>query len=268
MVTAKASVSPDERRALLADYFELLCNAEETAELFEEGAGLEAQRAWKHTRFHANEAKRVRDAYMASLESAPVSRCPFTAAVLELAIDRADLDGLWWEYDRPARPPERPIATFLELTGAMRMGEPAEHAPFLAMPGPEAPYVVPDALEHEAVKAVVSTVALGPHKGYAIAYFAERPQRGLPKLAAWGRRPAYWRTQDDDEVTDELGATERELDFDLGPWIERGKLLWIAPGDDDLELHDTPDGCPYLSLPGRRSFTYVQNGRVWSSDGP
>ncbi len=59
---------------------------------------------------------------------------------------------------------------------------------------------------------------------------------------------------------------EPAWDFELAPWIQAGKLLWIAPGDDALALRSDVDACPYLALPGHRGITRLQDGEAWWPD--
>jgi hypothetical protein len=93
--------------------------------------------------------------------------------------------------------------------------------------------VLPDVLRHDGVAAVVSTVPIGPHLGFAVVYYAERADRGgFPAITEWGHPPA------------DGGAAA--LDEDLGPWITAGRLWWVEPFDPDLELHSGVAACPYL----------------------
>lgn len=52
----------------------------------------------------------------------------------------------------------------------------------------------------------------------------------------------------------------------MRPWLDSGKLLWIAPGDDHLELRSGSAGCPYLNLTGERRMQYVSGRQVWFGD--
>lgn len=209
----------------------------------------------------------LRRTYLDLLPSVPVSRCPFGGDVLQRAIDVVDLDGLYWEAERPTRPPvEEAPTSFVGLVGALRLGEPIALAPFLAKPGPEVPYVRPDVLGRPGVGAVVSTLAVGPHTGYPIAYFFDPAHGPVPddlRMNEWGSERFRvrdgsgtwrWGTELDDEST---------YDYDLRPWLERGDLQWIAPGDADLVLRQGAQDCPYLDLPGHRAVTRVEEGEVW-----
>jgi hypothetical protein len=52
-------------------------------------------------------------------------------------------------------------------------------------------------------------------------------------------------------------------DFDLRPWIERGKLLWCVPGSGNRVLADPKrDACPYLDMPGEQRQLVIARGHV------
>jgi hypothetical protein len=141
------------------------------------------------------------------------------------------------------------------------LGAELEWFPFLCKPGPEVPFVIPRILEVEGMRAVISQVPIGPHRGYAIVYFAEDPPETLERFNTWGAG-SYETFAGWDSVVEDAES----LDFELEPWVESGKLLWIAPGDKRLELRGEAEACPYFGLEGRRSFIRIQAGEVW--DGP
>lgn len=213
--------------------------------------------------------RRARDAdaaYLASLPEIAVSRCPLTGTDVRWAVDVRGISGPWWRAERPLRRPRPEHPTLFAITGALRLGPAIEPTEFLVKPGPGAPYVLPRLLDDAAAVAAVSSLAIGAHTGYVIAYFA-------PHDAA--RRPANdWGT-DTYELPSAAGtawgsADEEERDFALRPWIERGRLWWIAPGASTLAPgaatlapRDTLEGCPYLGLDGPRAPQRIQYGRSW-----
>jgi hypothetical protein len=67
---------------------------------------------------------------------------------------------------------------------------------------------------------------------------------------------------DDDFGWQEWIPEPGDYDFDLLPWINGGKLLWIAPDDDSLAIKSDP-ACPYLNLSGNRFCQVVSEGQVW-----
>ena len=200
----------------------------------------------------------AREAYVEILPHVALSRSPVTGQVFAPRIDVVDLDGPWWDAREPARPDELAPGDVVSFAGAMQLAEDRIGvAPFLAVPGPEVPFVHPGLLASDGVRAVISQVDVGPHTGYPIVYFADT--QDLPiRLNEWGaNRYRYTGAEGEDF------PYEGDWDFDLGPWLDNGKLLWISPGDAALELHRGRDGCPFVDLPGRRGIARVQDGEVW-----
>ncbi|MEA2644970.1 MAG: hypothetical protein QOE92_53 [Chloroflexota bacterium] len=209
---------------------------------------------------------RLEQEYLAALPVVPISRCPFSGEVVSMAIDTAGLDGLFWDETGPIRPLDEEMPeTFFALTGAVSLGAGVENAPFPCTPGPQLPFVVPRMLLHPDVKAVVSQLPIGGHTGFPIVYYAD-PIPVLRRFNDWGTAEYSYETEDDPELFDSVDEEDEVLDFDLALWIERGDLLWIAPGDADLKLMTTVEGCPYLGLDGRRDFYWIQAGKL--SDPP
>lgn len=204
--------------------------------------------------------------YIETLSLIPLSRCPFTDATHWQPIDVAGLDGPWWRYEAPLRPEITMPEHHLTFTGSLKLTPPLEYAPFVCMPGPEVPYVVPELLQHPGIKAVLNSVDVGMHEGHVVHYYAEELTEDLPGFNGWGAdhyrlpgedKEGYWRRIENE-------ASE-ELDFDMGHWIKEGKLLWIEPGDNDLQLRNDLEACPYIDLPGQTTFQYIQYGEVSTS---
>ncbi len=203
--------------------------------------------------------------YEEGLPRLALSRCPHTGLVEKHSFDPYGMDGLWWNYHAPARPLRERLFTCQAITGAVRIEPPAENFPFLARPGPGAPFVIPRLLEHPQVQAVVSSLACGRHQAFCIAYFAPDEVDGVEWPNDWGAGERWAEGGETYGGWTEAPDFEQEWDFDLAPWIERGKLFWIAPGDRRLALQRAVHGCPYLNLAGVRSMQHVQNGRVWTA---
>lgn len=205
---------------------------------------------------------RVWDEYLAGLPVVELSVNPFTNEVFRHTLDIYGLDGLWWNSETPARPMELLPETAVAFTGAVRLADPIENIPFLCHPGPGIPFIVPRVIEQEGVKAVLSSVPVGKHQGYAVVYYAKSELRTLEGFGDWGRNIAYYDLGDEDFGWQEWIPAPGDLDFDLKPWIEKGKLLWIAPGDETMNLRSETD-CPYLDSTGNRFWQVVQAGRAW-----
>jgi len=136
-----------------------------------------------------------------------------------------------------------------------------ERTRHLAKPGPGAPYVLPRLMAVEGVRAVIRAVAVGLHLGWTVTYFAERYPADAQRANDWGAD--HYPVGDGwDSVVEDADAH----DFDFAPWIERGRLAWIAPGDATLTPRTTVQGCPYLDLPGVRALQRVEGEDVWTGE--
>ncbi len=237
---------PEQRNQILRRAFELIPQAAEDLAAAEELNGLYEQ-------------------YKAGLHRLALARCPATGLAQFHSFDPYGLDGLWWNVHSPARPLRERIPTCQALTGAVRIEPPVETFPFLAKPGPGAPFVIPRLLEHPQVQAVLSTLACGRHQAFCIAYFAPDEIDGVEWPNDWGANERWAEGGASYGGWTEAPDFEDEWDFDLAPWIQRGKLLWIAPGDRSLTLQNSLQACPFLNLPGARSMQYAQDGRVWTA---
>jgi hypothetical protein len=219
---------------------------------------------------HQSQHRRVLDGllreYREGVPRPALSRCPFTKKTAAHSLDHYGLEGFWWNHDGPARPAvEQGLPpTWLALTGAVYQRGHVVSAPFLAKPGPEVPYVLPRLLGHPDVRAVLSSMPIGEHWGYAIAYYAKPIPWRLPRVNTWGTDHLWYGTETGEWGWDEQLLVEEDMDFELEWWIDTGKLSWIAPNDVKLQLQRGLEGCPYLGLPGRRTILRIQDGEVWS----
>ncbi|MGH8976377.1 MAG: hypothetical protein ACRD0C_24580, partial [Acidimicrobiia bacterium] len=212
-------------------------------------------------------AEKALDAYVAGLPVAALARCPLTGPVLQVAFDGAGLDGPFWRADRPARAElEAEPSTFLVLSGAMSLTLPYEDTGLLVRPGPAVPFVVPSLLDRPTVEAVVSTVTVGRHQGFAMAYFATDPPTDVEWCNTWGTERYWYRRDGSELVWSAVDDDTVPVDPDLARWIAAGKLSWIAPGDTELTLRRDVDGCPFLGGAGTTAFQRLVHGRLWAPD--
>ena len=204
------------------------------------------------------------DQYITRTPKVPLSRCPFTGDVFSHSLDTGGLDGLWWNSDSPQRPVDNQLPTFFAFSGAMKLAPaPVEVAPFIAEPGPGRPFVSPRLLSYQQIKAVLSTVQIGMHTGYVVAYFADPMLFTEPRLSDWGSN--WYRYTDETGLSwINEGPSDDLRSFDLAPWIRSGQLLWIKPGDASLTLRSDLATCPYLDLDGPLDNQFVHNGQVWT----
>lgn len=205
----------------------------------------------------------IEQEYLATLPRPGVARCPHTAAPLELPIDSFGIDGPWWDYHNPRRVFEEHVPSCVAVTGALHLNAPPVPTSFLAVTGPELPFVVPRLLERPGMLAVISYLRVGPHDGYPISYFEEPAPRDIVRYNEWGADRYWFADASGVWGWDQTFEDTEVLDFELEPWLEAGKLRWIEPGDTGLQLRTGTEGFPYHGRDGRRGYVRVQDGRVW-----
>ncbi|MFE3188720.1 hypothetical protein ACFXHA_06895 [Nocardia sp. NPDC059240] len=207
----------------------------------------------------------ILERYLEWLPEIPVARSPFSDELIKWPIDNVDLDGWFWNWSNPARRGRSKVfGGWLAMGGAMRLSEPLSPMPFdFCLPGPAVPYVVPHILELPGTRAVVTEVPIGHHIGWTTTYFTTHRPRRTPLEDLWGTQKydlyddsGNWR------AWSEHMLTGSEYDFDLRPWLDSGKLLWIAPDDANCTLRSGPTDCPYLDLPGERRVQMIKNGTI------
>ena len=205
------------------------------------------------------------DAYATALPEVALSRCPWTGSEVTLRMDTGNVDGPWWNLDQPIRPDMLRPESMLVMTGAVKPGAPWPSAPFMVAPGPEVPFVIPGLLAMDGVRAVLSSVQIGPHTVYAVCYFGTALPKGLPLVDEWGTR--ICRIVGEDTRWAQCPPQDADPDFDLVPWLASGRLLWIQPGDSDLMLRTGALSCPYVGLAGSHAFGQLVDGdRIESLD--
>jgi hypothetical protein len=212
----------------------------------------------------------VRRAYYEQLPRVPMSRCPICNEVLRLSFDPWGVDGFWWQEKLPGDHAEpQPCPHFGLLQGAVNLNGqlPLGHPRVESFVGPAVPFVIPRVLQQRPVLAVISSIEmLNGYTAYPIVYYKGHDLPAGSFTQSWtrarysfsdGRGGFPWRVDTD------------PWDFELTPWIERGKVVWIAPGDPDLQPRSHQDGpCPYAGLPGARERQYISDGRLWTRPAP
>ncbi|MDJ0703748.1 MAG: hypothetical protein QNJ46_10750 [Leptolyngbyaceae cyanobacterium MO_188.B28] len=269
-----------DRQALLAE-------CEQLIQFLEEKYGYKGTGEPRH--IQAKRARKLISEYFNTVPTLPLSRCPFCEKVNTFSIDTVGLDGLWWTFpsQRPGLKQYNLCPHFLNLLGAVKLHYPVYKSSLQVEPGPEAPFVVSDMIQHETVKVVLSQVKVGDSIAYPIFYYSEAPpvltseystgaeasfcivrfpdsseQERLEMPPTWGQDFYEWIDKNGKRHATDAYLFDRDCDFEIAPWIESNKLLWIGPEDESLTLHSTLDDCPYLELPGIRYFQWVVNGAV------
>lgn len=160
-----------------------------------------------------------------------LSHCPFCHEDLNLKFDPVDFQGFWW-MDRNERTANKQNTCphFVLLTGAVdRQGKELEDSLIPIIPGPEKPFIIPRLLEKEGMKAVLTDVPMNcGFVAHPVAYFLEDPPEQLKMDQRWGRKTFYYQP---DPTRDEVKITEEEFDFELAPWIDKGKLIQESMGE-------------------------------------
>jgi len=198
--------------------------------------------------------------YLDGLHRVQMSACPFCQQGFEYSFDPFDTDGPWW---RGIQGPEIPACPhYCFVRGAVNFsGGPLPTPPRsedAARCGPEVPYVIPKQLELPNVVAVIGELEMDPGwRAFPIVYFADpRPAAELLSFN-WGQSMySYMRSNGQPET----GYPNDPWDFELEPWIARGKLLWCVRGSKNRRLANPKGPCPYVGLQGTREMMKVEAG--------
>ena len=249
------------RKSALSSYEGAIAKMLETVRYTEEERAAQAEAARHMDAILAAEA-----AYFEAIPRTPVSCCPYCAEPLVRTFDPYGLEGFWW---RSSAEPEEPRACrhFCLLRGAVDLaGEPPDGGDFEAHVGPAVPYVIPRILELPGMIAVVSRIRTADrHLAYPVAYFAERRPPPQDLTAGWARTNYVYMTQ--------LGEVRWRVpndpwDFELRPWLERGKLRWCTSNGQTFVLSPESEAFPYLDLPGERRPQVVKGNALFFEPQP
>ena len=255
-------VSEQERRSLLAECGRMIQQAQDAKK---SSTGRPAVGRNGPAEEILRKIAALKTLYREHLPVLPLSRCPFTGQVLYRSIDPYGIDGYWWDYHNTVRLLTVLPSTFLSFTGALQVSGPVEDTAFLCIPGPGMPFVIPEVLSGENVKAVIFSLKIGSHTGYPIVYFADPVPQGVERVNDWGTD--HWKFSDlyGGVHWNESVDFEDEYDFDLVPYLQSGRLQWISPDDSTMSLRSGLAGCPYADMEGERRIQRIRHGKVWTS---
>ena len=203
--------------------------------------------------------------YFQRLPIVAMAACPFSGKPLMRSFDPFGLDGPWWA-DGAKRPALPQPPTFCVLRGGVHfqakkvIGPPAVEV----CTGPEVPYVIPRLLELGNMTAVIGELSMTPgYRVFTIAYFAE-PRRSAKELTSDWPDTSYSYTTLFGESASVIPVDP--WDFDLAPWIKKGRVRWCIPGSGNEKVAPAgkPADCPYLDLEGRRENLAVRGDRAWN----
>jgi len=197
--------------------------------------------------------------YEERLPILPLSRCPYCRKLLLRRFDPYDLNGSWWGllWHHPNEPPA--CKHFFVLLGALNLNghDPVENqSKDGIIPGPEVPYVIPRLLKMDGMVTVVHSIPVSErYVAFPIAYFARHRPPQAENTRPWGRAMYA--------LDDVMWNTRSEYyEFDLKPWIEKKKLLWLDDANPKLPLDQWPSKYPYSGVEGRRYFYRITMGKI------
>ncbi len=179
--------------------------------------------------------------YFVQLPRHAFGRCPVCNVLLEQAFDPWGLDGFWWQEQLSGELPKAfRLRTFpgsdgraLNLNGKPPLGGEAE-----SYPGPEVPYVIPKVLELPGMVAVISSIPMtNGYTAYPISYFSQDQPPTSALANPWTKRSCNFTDASGEPV---FTYKTDPWDFELLPWIVKGRVKWIEPGDPQNVLKSGP----------------------------
>jgi hypothetical protein len=91
--------------------------------------------------------------------------------------------------------------------------------------------------------------------------------KDLATLTETWRKNSYTFQDANDE--EHWTITNDAWDFDLKPWVESRKLLWILPGDEQFVVQrGSWDEFPYKDMPGKRLAQCIVRDKLFTSEVP
>ena len=254
------AMTPKDRSFLLSEYYRL---GDENRRMASTNADYDQRQAV------IAQSGSILQRYFDSLPRELMSRCPLTSMPLVKALDPWGVDGFWWQEMKIRNTPEPPPpSTFRVLRGALSLnGLPPLGGHDQAHVGPDVPYVIPRILEMPTMVMVVSSLHMqNGYIAYPLAYYSTQP----PPI---GSLVATWRMQTYSYLDPQHGHAwsmpSDPWDFELRPWIERGKVFWIEPGDPQLIVKGGPwVAYPFKDLQGQRLVQTIVRDRLLASPPP
>ncbi len=224
------SLPKDQRDALVAR------GADLWARMYPQGGG---------DRPPQGEFLRMREAYYQVLAEyadrlprVPMGVNPFSGDVLLRTFDPFGFDGWWWHVDLVVELEEpRAGSEFQVLLGAVTLNRPAptEVGGDAVRPGPDVPFVVPALMELPGMQAVISRIEMPTGDvAWPISYWSDREIPPNLLHQPWCRE--MWWFQDPESGKSAWSIANDVWDFDLKPWVERGKLAWADVTADEPAL--------------------------------
>lgn len=134
-------------------------------------------------------------------------------------------------------------------------------------------FVKPRLLKLPGMVAVIHSFPIaGKYTAYPVVYFAEQQPNHTEFGIGWARiehvDSAGIRGPGGGSVVI-TGRRSDKQDYELEKWVERDKLFWLGPEQEDCPLvHNPVSAFPYSNLPGRRHPYYIKEGQVYDLPDP
>jgi hypothetical protein len=264
------SSGPESDKKAKEDRNLLLTRVRETEAKLGGGMKTGRQVSYETRKQIGKEIKELKAQYFAQLPRYVFGRCPVCNAPLEQVFDPWGLDGFWWQEKLSGLCP-KPSACehFRVLCGALNLnGRPPHGGGSESYPGPEVPYVIPKTLELLTMVAVISSIPMqNGYTAFPISYFSSDKPPTTALANPWTKRTCSFINPRDGKAAWTIMTDP--WDFALMPWVERGKIQWIEPGDPENILKSAPaNHCPYVNLTGLQLRQVIKNDKRFTQPPP
>ncbi len=206
-----------------------------------------------------------------------ISRCPYCEAPIWTKVGVFSLmDKFWYFKDDCGRDwvlDEFPCPHLFCVDGALNLNghEPTEvqssglnSVNDTIWMAAEVPFVKPRVLKMRTMVAVVNSFPVAEkYTAYPIAYFTKRQPAQEKFCIGWARQAYFDRCKPREAKTVFTGKRQDVQDYELEKWIERKKLFWLDPDDEEHPLVRGPvEAFPYGNVAGRRNPYTIKDGQV------
>jgi hypothetical protein len=216
------------------------------------------------------EINALKTQYFEKLPRYMFGRCPVCNTPLEQVFDPWGLDGFWWQGKLSGLCPKPSgCEHFRVLCGALNLnGHPPQGGKSESYPGPEVPYVIPKTLNYSTMVAVISSIPMANgYTAYPISYFSSEKPPTTALANPWTKTTCNFINPRDGKPAWTIMTDP--WDFELMPWVEKGKIQWIEPGDAKNVLKSAPGSkCPYVGLKGLRLRQVIKNDKRYTQAPP
>lgn len=228
------------------------------------------------------QADQARYAFLRQQPYVLVARCPYCSAPIWMKIGLFSLRDPFWMHTASngldGVPDNVRCAHLFCVDGALNLkGQTAidDLIPTIPTGSPikihmaaEVPFVKPRVLNLSTMVAVVHSITVAAqYNAYPTTYFAERRPEQTEFCIAWARTE-YW---DRHRVTKQMiiGSRTDRQEYELGHWIDRQKLRWLDPEDQEHALVPAlTKNFPYQNIAGRQHPYRIENGSVYDLPDP